>query len=267
MSGQIIPLSEVTISTSLAADNVSNAFSLTGTLLGPQPLSVIFDMGWDGGDVTITGTAVNPRTLEVEAWFEVVSSAPGDTVETERAFAVVTAASKSALGATANMAQIKALWPTRAPIEPAAVTQPLSTGGFVPMQGNVYGAQQIKANMVVLKAAVANGEVELTPIFWQDGRWWPQVTETPETIGDRAREALGLIETRHRGTEDRVCLIGHIEFGRVLFHRLLDLNSNRSVTFTFRNASFSQIRWLDEARKLIVSVNDVHHLPVELWTT
>ena len=173
MSGQIIPLSEVTISTSLAADNVSNAFSLTGTLLGPQPLSVIFDMGWDGGDVTITGTAVNPRTLEVEAWFEVVSSAPGDTVETERAFAVVTAASKSALGATANTAQIKALWPTRAPIEPAAVTQPLSTGGFVPMQGNVYGAQQIKANMVVLKAAVANGEVELTPIFWQDGRWWP----------------------------------------------------------------------------------------------
>ncbi len=105
------------------------------------------------------------------------------------------------------------------------------------------------------------------PASMEDGRWWPQVTETPETIGDRAREALGLIETRHRGTEDRVCLIGHIEFGRVLFHRLLDLNSNRSVTFTFRNASFSQIRWLDEARKLIVSVNDVHHLPVELWTT
>ena len=105
------------------------------------------------------------------------------------------------------------------------------------------------------------------PASMEDGRWWPQVSETPETIGDRAREALGLIETRHRGTEDRVCLIGHIEFGRVLFHRLLELNSNRSVTFTFRNASFSQIRWLDEARKLIVSVNDVHHLPVELWTT
>ncbi|MFB3789125.1 MAG: histidine phosphatase family protein [bacterium] len=104
------------------------------------------------------------------------------------------------------------------------------------------------------------------PASMEAGRWWPQVAETPEEIDRRAREALGLIAERHRGTEDGVCLIGHIEFGRVMFHHLMGLNSNRSVSFTFRNASFSQIRWLDEARKLIVSLNDVHHLPVELWT-
>lgn len=173
MSGLIIPLSEVTISTTLAANSGTNAFSLTGTLLGPQPLSVIFDAGWDGGDVTITGTAANPQTLEIEAWSEVVASTPSATVETTRAFATVTAAAKATVGATANAAQIMALWPTQAPIEPAAVTQALFRGGNVPVQGNVYGADKIKANMLILKAAVASGEVELTPIFWQNGRWWP----------------------------------------------------------------------------------------------
>ena len=38
--------------------------------------------------------------------------------------------------------------------------------------GNVYGAQQIKANMVVLKAAVANGEAE-TDAFLSRTGWWP----------------------------------------------------------------------------------------------
>lgn len=104
------------------------------------------------------------------------------------------------------------------------------------------------------------------PASLGEGRWWPQTAETTEEINLRARQAIGILEERHRDTEDRVCLIGHIEFGRILFHHLLGLNSNRSVTFTFRNASFSHVRWFGDARKIIVSLNDVHHLPEELWT-
>lgn len=161
MSGRIIPLSAVTVSAALAANDAGPALSLSANPLAAQPISVIFAAGWDGGDITITGTAIaNPKDpLTLSTYTEVVASAPGTTVETKRPFATVTAANKSAVGATTNTVQLKTLYPTKAPLR---------------LGGNVAGGDQIHANLLVLKSAVTTGTVSLYPIVWEDGRWWPQ---------------------------------------------------------------------------------------------
>jgi hypothetical protein len=161
MSGRIIPLSAVTVSVALAANDAGSAFTLSANPLAAQPISVIFAAGWDGGDITITGTAIaNPLDpLTLSTYSEVVNSAPGTTVETRRPFATVTAASKSAVGATTNTVQLKTLYPTKAPLR---------------LGGNVAGGDQIHANLLVLKSAVSTGTVSLYPIVWENGRWWPQ---------------------------------------------------------------------------------------------
>ncbi len=167
MSGRIVPLSLVTVSAALAA-NAGAAFTLSANPIGPQPISVVFAAGWDGGSVTITGTAVDPKnvynedgTLRVSAWSEVVAPPlvlPG-IVETTRAFATVTSASKALVGATTNTAQLKALFPTQAPIQ---------------LSGNVAGADSIHANILITKAWVVTGTVDLVPLLWENDRWWPQ---------------------------------------------------------------------------------------------
>lgn len=161
MSGRIIPLSAVTVSSALAADDAGSALSLSANPLAAQPISVIFGAGWDGGDITITGTAIVNKTdpLTLSTYTEVVRSAPGMTVETSRPFATVTAASKSAVGASTDTVQLKTLFPTKAPLR---------------LGGNVAGGDQIHANLLVLKSAVTTGSVSLYPIVWENGRWWPQ---------------------------------------------------------------------------------------------
>ena len=161
MSGRIIPMSAVTVSATLAANNAGAALTLSANPLAAQPISVIFGAGWDGGDITITGTAiVNPRDpLTLANYTEVVSSAPGTTVETRRPFATVTAASKGAIGATTNTVQLKTLYPTQGPLR---------------LGGNVAGGDQIHANLLVLKSAVTTGTVSLYPLVWENDRWWPQ---------------------------------------------------------------------------------------------
>jgi len=169
VSGRIVPLSLVTVSAALAANDAGSAFSLSANPLGPQPISVLFDGFWDGGSVTITGTAVDPKNPYNEAgqlvatpWSETVSPSlvvlPA-AVETTRAFATVTAASKALVGASAATAQLKALFPTKAPLQQG---------------GNVAGAVDVHANLLILKAAVASGAIALQPLYWEEGRWWPQ---------------------------------------------------------------------------------------------
>jgi hypothetical protein len=162
MSGRVIPLSLVTVSAALAANSGSNAFVLSANPLGPMPISVIFQAAWDGGDVTITGTAIadlgNPGA--VVPYTEVVP-APigGGTVETVRPFATVTAASKAAVGASANTAQLKTLFPTQPPLK---------------LGGAVAGGVDIHANLLILKGFVTTGAVAIVPIFWEEDRWWVQ---------------------------------------------------------------------------------------------
>ncbi len=161
MSGRIIPLSAVTVSAALAGNAAGAALTLSANPLAAQPISVIFAAGWDGGDITITGTAIADRgdPLTLSVYTEVVASAPGTTVETTRPFATVTAASKSAVGATANTVQLKTLYPTQKPLR---------------LGGNVAGGDHIHANLLVLKSAVTTGSVSLYPLVWENDRWWPQ---------------------------------------------------------------------------------------------
>lgn len=153
---QITPLSEKDISNALAGDSVSNAFTLVDNPLCPQPISVVFDAAWDGGDVTITGTAANDRG-EIVAWSEVVAAVAGSTVETTRAFATVTGASKATVGLSADTAQLRTLFPTQ---------KPFSQGG------PVVGGDKLHAQLYVLKATVTTGTVDLHLLFYEDGRWW-----------------------------------------------------------------------------------------------
>lgn len=159
MARQIIPLSAVTVSDAVAASG--GAFSVLAQPLGPQPLSVIFGAGWDGGNITIVGTAVsdpnNPTV--VAAYTEVVTAAPGATVETVRPFATVVSVAKSLVGLSADTAQVKTLFPTQAPMR---------------LGGNVAGGDTIHANLLVLKGAVVSGTVDLYPLVWENDRWWPQ---------------------------------------------------------------------------------------------
>ena len=85
-----------------------------------------------------------------------------------RSFVTVTSATKSAVGATANTAQLKALFPTQAPYR---------------LGGNVAGSEQLHANLYVLKGFVTTGSVELSILFWENGRWWVQ-PGGPLTIAD-----------------------------------------------------------------------------------
>jgi hypothetical protein len=161
--GQIFPLSEKDLSTALAANDAGSSFAGLADPLGPQPVSVVFQAGWDGGDVTIVGTAVDPIRREVVAWSEVVTAVPGSTVETKRSFVTIVSADKAAVGASTDTAQLRALFPTKPPYG-------LKTEAGV--VGNVAGTQQLHANLYVLKGAVTTGTVELSIIFWENDRWW-----------------------------------------------------------------------------------------------
>lgn len=162
MSGRIVPLSAVTVSAALAANSGTNAFVLSANPLGPMPIAVVFQAAWDGGDVTITGTAIkdlgNPGS--VVAYTEVVPApVGGGTVLTTRPFATVTAASKATMGASTDTAQLKTLFPTQPPLK---------------LGGAVAGGADIHANLLVLKSFVVSGAVEIVPLFWENDRWWVQ---------------------------------------------------------------------------------------------
>ena len=92
------PLSNSTsgLATSLAANSVSNNFV---GLVNPDVLrsvSVDFPSAWDGGNITITGT----DTVGVQT--EVVTSTPGQTIDTTKAFLTLTSITKSAVGASSQ---------------------------------------------------------------------------------------------------------------------------------------------------------------------
>lgn len=181
MSGKIIPLSAVTVTDALAGNDAGSAFTLTGNpLLGPQPLSVLFASGWDGGNVTITGTAVNPKdprnvdgTPKLVARIETITppaSLPA-IVETSWPFGVISAVAKSAVGAAAATAQVKTLYPTQAPQFVGFRQNGVESSSI---GGNVYGSMSLHASILALEGAVISGTIELQPIFYENGRWWPQ---------------------------------------------------------------------------------------------
>ena len=92
------PLSNGTsgLATSLAANSVSNNFV---GLVNPDVLrsiSVDFPAAWDGGNITITGT----DTVGVQT--EVVTSTPGQTIDTTKAFLTLTSITKSTVGASSQ---------------------------------------------------------------------------------------------------------------------------------------------------------------------
>lgn len=191
MSGKIIPLSAVTVTDALAANDGGSAFTLTGNpLLGPQPLSVLFAAGWDGGNVTITGTAVNPKdpraadgTPKLVARVEVITppaSLPA-IVETSWPFGTVSAVAKSAVGAGIATAQVKTLYPTQAPQLVGFRQNGIESDSI---GGNVYGAMPLHANTLILEGAVTSGTIELQPIFYENGRWWPLTTASAVSIVD-----------------------------------------------------------------------------------
>lgn len=179
MSGKIIPLSAVSVTNALAGNNAGSAFTLAANPLGPQPLSVVFASGWDGGTVTITGDAVDPKTprnadgtMKLVARVEVITPPAilPATVETAWPFATVSAVAKSTVGAAAATAQVKTLFPTKGPQRVGFVQNGIESDSI---GGNVFGSMPLHANVAILEGAVTTGTIELLPIFWENGRWWP----------------------------------------------------------------------------------------------
>lgn len=85
----------------LAASDASNAFVIDGALDIPRNVQIPFPGDWDAGDVVVAGT--DPRG---RAQTEVIANTPGATAVGVKAFATVTGASKSAVGAGVGLATI-----------------------------------------------------------------------------------------------------------------------------------------------------------------
>lgn len=158
MPGNLVPLKAVTVHGTVAA-NASNTFPGPFTNPpAPMHVQVVFQAGWDGGDVTLTGTDADGAALT-----ETVTAAAGSTVETTRAFKTVTAASKSATGATTNTATLQTGYPTKPPRQ----------DGPAYAETGLYGAIDASSTAVMVKSRVTSGSIALALLFWEDGRWWP----------------------------------------------------------------------------------------------
>ncbi len=96
--------------------------------------------------------------------------------------------------------------------------------------------------------------------------WWPQIAETSREIMQRAKNALELLRQKHWGTSHRICLVSHIMFGSSLINEILEIPTHTDIFFQLRNASCTHIVLEEDHRRVVQSLNDVHHLPPHLWT-
>jgi phosphoserine phosphatase len=99
-----------------------------------------------------------------------------------------------------------------------------------------------------------------------DHQWWPQIAETKENIIQRAEQAIKSILDIHKGLEDRVCLVGHGMFTDAILHVLLGASYRNGVTFNLYNSSLCRMEFDINGDKVIKSINEVNHLPMEIWT-
>lgn len=187
MPGNIVPLKAVTVHAALAANAADTFPGAFTNPPAPMHIQAVFQAGWDGGNVTITGTDAAGAALT-----ETITAAAGSTVETTRAFKTVTAAVKSATGATANTATLKTDFPT----------QPPRADGPAYAETGVYGAIESCSTAVMLKSRVTSGAIALTLLFWEDGRWWPHpggALAVDDTMLNKA--AVGRFVTAPRKTQ------------------------------------------------------------------
>jgi broad specificity phosphatase PhoE len=99
-----------------------------------------------------------------------------------------------------------------------------------------------------------------------ENRWHPTVAETVEEVAARAIRALAYLSERHRGAQDRVCLVGHVMFGAALIRSLLLGREDRDIAFALLNGSLTAIDCKADGGRSVDSVNDVSHLPANMWT-
>lgn len=88
-------------SVGLAANSASNAFPLSGNPDVPRNLQYAFPASWDGGNIVVVGTNAQGNTIT-----ETAVAVANSTVVGSQAFATVTSAAKTAVGATSGVATI-----------------------------------------------------------------------------------------------------------------------------------------------------------------
>ena len=105
--------------------------------------------------------------------------------------------------------------------------------------------------------------LEVCPsVVFPDRHALPQ--ETDEGALERARYVIRLVRERHAG--ETVLLVAHGQLGTFLLLAAMGLPKPEGFNFSQRNACVDRILYLPDGRVKAKLVNDVSHLPEELWT-
>ena len=91
-----------------------------------------------------------------------------------------------------------------------------------------------------------------------------QPPETDEQALERARFVIRLVRERFR--EGNVLIVAHGQFNTYLLLAALGLPKPEGFNFSQRNACLDRILYLPDGRVKAKLINDVSHLPPELWT-
>lgn len=97
-----LPAYTVAASAALPANTAAPGAFTALSFTGPANIEVVFGAGWDGGNVTLTGTDANGA-----AQTETITAAPGSAVKGNKVFGTLTGAVKASVGATANTATLQ----------------------------------------------------------------------------------------------------------------------------------------------------------------
>ncbi len=97
-------------------------------------------------------------------------------------------------------------------------------------------------------------------------KWWPQIAETSADIIHRAEQTMKIMLDMHENLENRICLVGHGMFTDAILHVILGIPYRNGVTFNLYNSSLCRIEFDINGHKVIKSINEVTHLPIEMWT-
>ncbi|RJP26876.1 MAG: histidine phosphatase family protein [Candidatus Omnitrophota bacterium] len=104
------------------------------------------------------------------------------------------------------------------------------------------------------------------PPSMSNGQWWPRQAEEESQIEARARAVWDLIMQNHRGENQCVGLISHIEMGNAMLQGLFGMKYDRNLYFHQRNAAFTRLDVQSETMFCLNYLNDVSHLSPNLWT-
>lgn len=97
-------------------------------------------------------------------------------------------------------------------------------------------------------------------------RWQPTIAETVDEVAARAKRALAYLTDRHCDGQERICLVAHWMFGAALLRSLLLDRENPAIEFALLNGSLTTIDCKPDGARCVHSINDVSHLPPNMWT-